>query len=409
MEYKSSIRMDAYEYDLPPGRIAEYPVDKRDRSRLLVMKGDRPQDDIFHKLPDYLPSGGMMVFNDTRVIRARLVFFKDTGARIEVFCLEPVLPSPEISLAFESASPVTWKCLIGNAKKWHSGKLRMKLNIGPDEVSFDAERVGEQDGVFLVQFSWDQLAIPFAGVLEAAGKVPLPPYIDRDAEEDDINRYQTIYAKQDGSVAAPTAGLHFTEKVLDSLNKKGISIDHITLHVSAGTFKPVSHNDISDHEMHTEQIIISRGLVESLIRNTAAVTAVGTTSLRSLESLYWYGNMLARDPEAVFAVKQWQPYNEKQDHVSVEDALNNVLQHMLASGKDEISGSTNLIIVPSYKFRIVDILVTNFHMTRSTLLLLVAAFAGDKWRDAYQYALDNGFRFLSYGDSCLFFREDQKS
>ena len=405
----NKISMDAYTYDLPQDRIAEYPVDQRDQSRILVMQDGIPGDDIFYNLPGYLPEGGMMVFNDTRVIRARLVFFKDTGARIEVFCLEPVLPSPEISQAFEAASPVTWKCLIGNAKKWRSGKLSIELKTADGEVNFEAERIGEKDGVFLVQFSWDQAAISFAGVLEAAGRVPLPPYIERDAEDDDVDRYQTIYARQDGSVAAPTAGLHFTEEVLNSIRRKKIDIEHVTLHVSAGTFKPVSHDDIRDHEMHNEQIIISRKLVEALISNKGAVTAVGTTSMRTLESLYWFGSLLTQNPGADFSIQQWQPYDGKQDHVSKDEALNNVLQHMKTSGKGEISGSTSLIIIPSYQFRIVDILATNFHMPRSTLLLLVAAFAGEKWRDAYQYALDNGFRFLSYGDSCLFFRNDQKS
>ena len=369
MDGSSGLNMEHYFYELPQERIAEYPVPQRDLSRLLVMRGDRPEEDIFRNLPVYLPDGGMMVFNDTRVIRARLVFRKATGARIEVFCLEPMEPSAEISLAFGAASPVVWKCLIGNAKKWRSGKL--------------------------------------LSMLEEAGKVPLPPYIQREAEEDDISRYQTVYARYDGSVAAPTAGLHFTDDVMEAIRKKNILTGNVTLHVSAGTFKPVSHADIHDHEMHTEQLVIRRRLVEDLLANKGSVTAVGTTSMRTLESLYWYGHMLAYDPEAGFHVTQWYPYQERNAQWSAGQSLQRVLKYMHDRGLVEIHGTTSLIIIPSYRFRIVDILVTNFHMPRSTLLLLVAAFAGEKWREAYQYALGHGFRFLSYGDSCLFYRNDQ--
>ncbi|RLD81763.1 MAG: S-adenosylmethionine:tRNA ribosyltransferase-isomerase [Bacteroidetes bacterium] len=399
------ICMDKYAYDLPQDRIAEYPVEERDTSRLLIMQGDHPAEDVFNKLPEYLPDGGMMVFNDTRVIRARLVFRKETGARIEVFCLEPVLPTSEIAKAFEARSGVSWKCLIGNAKKWRSGKLSMLLDAPQGKINFEAERTADADGAFLVHFTWDPPDMALAEVLEAAGKVPLPPYIEREAEEGDLNSYQTIYAKQDGSVAAPTAGLHFTKNVLDALKRKSIQAGHVTLHVSAGTFKPVSHDDIRDHEMHREQIIVERTLIKSLLNNDGKLTAVGTTSMRTLESLYWFGHALASDTEAEFCVKQWQPY-EKAPDISTEESLNNILKHMDQKGIDEISGITSLIIIPGYKFRIVDILVTNFHMPKSTLLLLVAAFAGEAWQHAYAYALEHGFRFLSYGDSCLFFRKD---
>jgi len=406
MGFPKQISMENYRYDLPQDRIAEYPVDQRDRSRLLILQNGTPAADVFHNLHKYLPDDGMMVFNDTKVIRARLVFHKDTGARIEVFCLEPVLPTAEIARAFDSKSPVTWKCLIGNAKKWRNGKLGMILETPSGHVNFEAEQLARADGAFLVRFSWDPSGLSFADVLDAAGKVPLPPYIEREAEEEDISRYQTIYARADGSVAAPTAGLHFTEEVIKSLKDRNIGIDHVTLHVSAGTFKPVSHDDIRDHEMHTEQVIISRKLLEALAVKQGTVTAVGTTSMRTLESLYWFGNQLERDPEAEFSITQWQPY-ENNAQVTTSKALENVLHFMDRKGVGEIRGETSLIIVPSYQFRIVDILVTNFHMPKSTLLLLVAAFAGKEWRSAYQYALDNGFRFLSYGDSCLFFRNDQ--
>ncbi|MEE4255535.1 MAG: S-adenosylmethionine:tRNA ribosyltransferase-isomerase [Bacteroidales bacterium] len=405
MKHSLRIRMEDYTYDLPHERIAEYPLDQRDASRLLVMRNGFPSEGVFRNIPSYLPENGMMVFNNTRVIRARLVFHKDTGARIEVFCLEPVLPGSEIAGAFEAGAPVTWKCLIGNAKKWRSGKLGLLLQTSRGEVQFEAERLGEANGAFLVRFYWNRPGLSFAEVLEAAGKVPLPPYIEREAEEEDVNRYQTVYAKHNGSVAAPTAGLHFTEDVMRELRGKNIHLDNLTLHVSAGTFKPVSHDDIREHEMHTEQVIVRHSLLEQLLANLGNITAVGTTSMRTLESLYWYGNELETRPDAPFDVKQWQPY-ESASQLPVEKAIKNIIALMSRKGVKELGGNTSLIILPSYRFRIVDMLVTNFHMPRSTLLLLVAAFAGDAWRDAYQYALENGFRFLSYGDSCLFFRKD---
>jgi len=400
------LNMGHYAYELPQERIADYPVAERDLSRLLVMRSDLPEEDVFRNLTAYLPEGGMMVFNDTRVIRARLIFRKATGARIEVFCLEPLEPTAEISTAFGTASPVVWKCLVGNARKWRSGKLLMELDTPEGPVSFYAEKLGETDGTFVVRFSWDPAVYPFARVIEEAGKVPLPPYIHREAEDGDISRYQTVYARYDGSVAAPTAGLHFTDTVLDAVRSKDILTGNVTLHVSAGTFKPVSHDDIHDHEMHTEQLIISRRLVEDLLANRGSVTAVGTTSMRTLESLYWYGQMLAENPEAGFHVTQWYPYREGTGYTAAEKSLRLILKYMSDHGLEEIHGTTSLIIIPSYRFRIVDILVTNFHMPRSTLLLLVAAFAGERWREAYRYALAHGFRFLSYGDSCLFYRND---
>lgn len=402
------INMEAYNYDLPHGRIAEYPVEQRDHSKLLILKNESLSEDVFYNLSNHLPEAGLMVFNNTRVIRARLVFYKETGARIEVFCLEPVLPTAEISKAFEAASPIIWKCMIGNAKKWRSGKLSMGIDVDGIESILYAERVGEQEGVFLVEFSWDPGEISFAGIIEASGKIPLPPYIEREADEEDATRYQTIYANHDGSVAAPTAGLHFTTKVMDSLKKKGIGFQNVTLHVGAGTFKPVSHEDIRDHEMHTEQIIISKELIESLNNNKGPLTAVGTTSVRTLESLYWFGSMLENDEDANFSIQQWRPY--KTDKlISSSKSLSNILDMMERKQLSVISGNTSLIIVPGYDFKLVDIMLTNFHMPKSTLLLLVAAFTANRWTEAYTYALDNDFRFLSYGDSCLFFRQDQKS
>ncbi len=402
MSLPDKICMEEYFYDLPQSRIAAYPVAQRDHSKLLIRKGQELGQDKFYNVSDHLPPGGLMVFNNTRVIRARLLFKKDTGARIEVFCLEPVSPSPEINSAFEATSGTKWKCLIGNAKKWRSGTLSMR--IGKTELR--AERIGEMDGAFLVSFSWDPPELSFAHIIEAAGKIPLPPYIEREADEEDARRYQTIYAAHNGSVAAPTAGLHFTEEVMQKLEGIGISFANVILHVGAGTFKPVSDENIRDHEMHTEQIIIGKTLINQILKNQGKLTAVGTTSMRTLESLYWFGNMLSADENAVFSVSQWTPYEEGPKQ-SATEALRAVLRYMDKKGLDEISGDTSLIIVPAYKFRIVDILLTNFHMPRSTLLLLVAAFVGEGWKDAYKYALDHEFRFLSYGDSCLFFRKDQ--
>lgn len=396
------ISINEYDYELPHERIAEYPVEKRDHSKLLVNAEKGIVESSFYNLHSHLPDGGLMVFNNTRVIRARLVFRKETGARIEIFCLEPMLPTSEINTAFEAPSPVSWKCLIGNAKKWRTGKLQMDLGEGLGHLY--AERLGDADGAFLVRFSWEKPGESFAGILEAAGKVPLPPYIEREAEEDDSSRYQTIYAQHNGSVAAPTAGLHFTDEVLESLKNKGVAFQNVTLHVGAGTFKPVDQKDIRDHEMHTEQVVVNRELIEAVLNKDGPLTAVGTTSIRTLESLYWYGSSLEHDGSARFDVKQWSPYRDDMG-ISSEQALQNILDHMNSHRVDEITGITSLIIVPGYKYRLADILITNFHMPKSTLLLLVAAFVGDRWKESYRYALENDFRFLSYGDSCLFFKD----
>ncbi len=403
MSLAGALNISDYSYDLPHHRIAEHPVANRDHSRLLLANRSGISEARFYDLPVKLPGGGMMVFNDTRVIRARLVFAKDTGARIEVFCLEPVSPYAEISKAFGARSPVQWKCLVGNARKWRGGKLSMSL----DGVSLHAEKIEQIDDTFIVEFSWHPERVSFAEILEKAGKVPLPPYIEREAEDEDVLRYQTIYARHDGSVAAPTAGLHFTENVLDALNAKSITMDSVILHVSAGTFKPVDRDDIREHEMHNEQIIVGRKLVEDIMRNEGSLTAVGTTSMRTLESIYWYGTMLIENNKAPFAVTQWLPYRDN-PKISRYKAMEAVLRKMDKEKSEELAGNTSLIIVPGYGFHVADILLTNFHMPRSTLLLLVAAFYGPRWRDAYAYALEHDFRFLSYGDSCLFFRHDHK-
>jgi S-adenosylmethionine:tRNA ribosyltransferase-isomerase len=407
MKLPSFISMDQYVYELPPERIAAYPSEQRDQSRLLVFRDDVPAGDCFTNLSRYMPEGGLMVFNDTRVIRARLLFQKPTGARIEVFCLEPVSPHGELSMAFEACSSVSWKCLVGNARKWSKGPLQMNIRAGGEDAILYAGKSGEAGGAYLIDFWWEPAHIPFAEIIGLAGLVPLPPYIEREAEEADNERYQTIYARHHGSVAAPTAGLHFTPAVMKSLREKNIHFENVTLHVGAGTFKPVSHDDIRMHEMHNEKIIIQRDTVEALLKFRGLLTAVGTTSMRTLESLYCYGAMLEQDPQAKFSIGQWWPYQHAAPDPGREKALENILRLMDLKKTNVISGETRLIIVPGYRFRMSDKLITNFHMPRSTLLLLVAAFAGKGWRKAYNYALQNGFRFLSYGDSCLFFRSAQ--
>ena len=397
------LNINDYTYDLPHHRIAEHPVAQRDMSKLLIADRSSISEAHFYNLPSILPDGGIMAFNNTRVIRARLLFAKETGARIEVFLLEPVSPFAEINRSFEAGSPVRWKCLVGNARKWRSGNLSMPL----DGATLIAAKVEQNEGTFTVEFSWNPPDLAFADILEMAGKVPLPPYIEREADDDDIQRYQTFYARHNGSVAAPTAGLHFTPEVMEALSKKSISLSNVILHVSAGTFKPVDSEDIREHEMHNEQIIINRRIVEDILNNQGPLTAVGTTTMRTLESLYWYGTLLLENAKSPFSIPQWLPYRDYK-RVSLGQSLGAVLRKMDRDRSDELSGNTSLIIVPGYTFHVADILLTNFHMPRSTLLLLVAAFFGPRWRDAYEYALANDFRFLSYGDSCLFFRKDYK-
>ncbi len=402
----SRISINDYTYDLPPGRIADYPLEKRDESSLLLYKNGETEKKVFRDISKYLPSNGMIVFNNTRVVQARLLFEKDTGARIEIFCLEPAGEMKEVQVAFQQKKQSSWFCLVGNAKKWKQGTLAFITRNG---IKLKATKGSSLKDGYIVHFEWDDESLSFADILEEAGKTPLPPYIKRAAEESDKKRYQTIFARYSGSVAAPTAGLHFTDPVMNDLKNKGIETTYLTLHVGAGTFKPVSSENMKDHEMHNEQIMISRNTLQLLKKHcNGDIISVGTTSLRTLESIYWLGVKLEKGyafGDEGFFINQWEPY-ENQDNNLPEPAkaINGVLHYMDKVNIDDIHGETSLIILPGYDVRMADILITNFHQPRSTLLLLVAAFVGDDWKKIYNFALDNDFRFLSYGDSCLLFK-----
>ena len=395
------ISIEEYDYPLPEERIAKYPLPERDASNLLVLKDNEIKKSQFKYVGDFLPQDTLLVFNETKVIRARLQFHKATGSRIEVFCLEP---EKDYQVAFSATSPVRWKCLIGNSKRWKEGKLSMELSVGGKPVVLSAERLMQNDQYAEIEFSWTPETLSFASVLEAAGEIPLPPYLHRDAEPDDRDRYQTVFARYDGSVAAPTAGLHFTQPLIAALREQGFMFDEVTLHVGAGTFKPVSTDTIGEHAMHSETIIVRKSLIQNLIRQTGKpIIPVGTTSTRTLESLYWIGMMLKEQGLALrpLHVEQWFPY---EDHapLTTTEALQNIVDYLDKHALTRLEASTALMIAPSYKMHVITGLITNFHQPKSTLLLLVSALIGERWKDCYRFALDNGFRFLSYGDSCLF-------
>ena len=395
------IAIEAYDYPLPEDRIAKYPLAERDASKLLVYRGGSIEASQFRHLGAFLPEKALLVFNETKVIRARLQFQKETGSHIEIFCLEP---DDDYQIAFSSPSPVRWKCLVGNSKRWKEGPLQMTLQAGGQTVTLFAERVARNDQYSEIAFSWTPAELPFATILEAAGEIPLPPYLNRDAEPEDRDRYQTVFARYDGSVAAPTAGLHFTKSLLEQLQAQGFELDEVTLHVGAGTFRPVATATIGEHAMHSETIIVRRSLIEHLIRHLDdAIVPVGTTSTRTLESLYWIGVMLAEQGLTLreLHLEQWYPY-ESHPQLSTHEALRYLLDYLDAHGLSRLEASTALMIAPGYQMHIVTGLITNFHQPKSTLLLLVSALIGDRWKEAYRFALDHDFRFLSYGDSCLF-------
>ena len=401
MNAVKSISIEAYDYPLPDDRIAKYPLPERDASKLLVLKGNKISESQFRHIGDFLPDDTLLVFNETKVIRARLQFRKATGSRIEVFCLEP---EKDYQQAFAAASPVQWKCLIGNAKRWKEGQLAMPLKVNGEPVTLYAECLSRNDQGAEIEFSWEPAHLPFAAVLEAAGEIPLPPYLHRDAEPDDRDRYQTVFARYDGSVAAPTAGLHFTQPLIAALREKGFGFDEVTLHVGAGTFRPVATETIGEHAMHSETIIVRKSLIENLIAHQGKpVIPVGTTSTRTLESLYWLGVMMAEQGSELrqLHVEQWYPYAPHAE-ISAQEALQHLINYVNRHNLTRLEATTALMIAPSYKMRVITGLVTNFHQPKSTLLLLVSALIGERWRDCYRFALDNGFRFLSYGDSCLF-------
>lgn len=387
-----------YGYDLPDSRIAKYPLSERDSSKLLFYHKGAIATQTFKDLPTLLPKHSCLVFNNTKVIQARLQFFKQTGSRIEIFCLEPLVPSA-YDLVFQQTATCTWKCMVGNLKKWKADALVKQVEIKGAPLCLQAERLQTNGNTSSIRFTWDREDCTFAEVLDAFGELPIPPYLNRDTEESDKTTYQTVYSKIKGSVAAPTAGLHFTDAVLNDIEKSGSKRCEVTLHVGAGTFQPVKSEQIGGHIMHTEVIEVKRDSIALLQQQLGSIVAVGTTSVRTIESLYYLGCRVASG-NTEMVVEQWEPYQDAAT-LSAYDALQALLDYLDAQGASTLHASTRIIIVPGYTFKLVKALITNFHQPHSTLLLLLAAFVGEDWRRMYQYALANDYRFLSYGDSSL--------
>ena len=403
MQKTRDIRIEEFNYPLPDERIAKFPLSQRDRSKLLLYRSGSVSESEFFHLPDLLPENSLLVFNNTKVIQARLHFRKETGALIEIFCLEPLSPNDYL-LSFQSNRECVWTCMVGNLKKWKSGTLSRTVIIEGKSVTLNADRLNAYGNSFEIRFSWDNPQISFAALLDAVGELPIPPYLNRETEESDKETYQTVYSKVEGSVAAPTAGLHFTEDVLAALKEKCIPCLGLTLHVGAGTFKPVKSETIEGHEMHTEFISVERSLIVSLAETDRRIIAVGTTSVRTLESLYYIGRTLEYNPDAVpeeLKVGQWQPYDDTVAEIDYRKALRNIVDYLDRKGLSRLVTATQIIIAPGYTFKIVRGMITNFHQPQSTLLLLVSAFVDGRWREIYDYALSHDFRFLSYGDSSL--------
>ena len=398
------IQIKDFNYNLPDERIAKFPLAKRDNSKLLLYRHGEVTEDVFHNIAQYLPKGALMVFNNTKVIQARLHFRKETGALIEVFLLEPYMPA-DYEQMFQTTGHCSWLCMIGNLKKWKEGTLKRTFDVKGKEVTLVAERKEDVHKSYRVDFSWDASDVSWAELLDAVGELPIPPYLNRETQESDKTTYQTVYSKVKGSVAAPTAGLHFTPEVLADIDRHGIDREELTLHVGAGTFKPVKSEEIQDHEMHTEYICAHRQTLEKLIRHEAKAIAVGTTSVRTLESLYYIGVKLEKTldlSEEELHVCQWEPYeNAVAKPITPIKAIENILAYLDKHGLSALHASTQIIIAPGYEYNIVKMLVTNFHQPQSTLLLLVSAFLHGDSRKIYDYALAYDFRFLSYGDSSL--------
>lgn len=403
--HPKELKIKDFTYDLPEGRIARFPLDERSASKLLVYQGGEIRDQAFSELPALLPPASLLVFNNTRVVQARLFFQRPSGSTIEVFCLEPVAPSREMQLAMQQTQHCTWNCLVGNAKKWKEPELSLLIPLANQEKGLltvrKEERVGDS---YLVHFSWTPASLTFAELLEQAGNLPLPPYLNRRATEADRQSYQTVYARQEGAVAAPTAGLHFTSQVFRDLAARHIPAAEVTLHVGAGTFKPVKAAEMAGHSMHEEEIYVDAAVIAQLLKHLPdPIIPVGTTSLRTLESLYWLGVRLLGEPDlspAQCHVAQWLPY-EQPEEISPQRALQALLDYLGRHHSDHIRATTQLLIAPGYSFKLVKGLITNFHQPESTLLLLVAALIGSDWRKVYRHALEQDYRFLSYGDSSL--------
>jgi S-adenosylmethionine:tRNA ribosyltransferase-isomerase len=417
MQDAKNIKSIDYTYTLPQDKIALYPLHKRDESKLLIYKNGNTSSDIFKNISDHIPRNSILILNNTKVVNARLYFHKPTGARIEIFCLEPATGLSSLESAFAAQGESTWKCLIGKAGKWKSGTLEKNFYCENIPYKLEARVTGKEKHYFLITFSWQPADLPFSEILKACGVTPLPPYIKREAEDSDVQTYQTLYAEQDGSVAAPTSGFHFTDDVLNALKSKNVDLRYLTLHIGAGTFKPVTTETLREHYMHSEKIIFSKEFITALYfnlkdigsENYKTLISGGTTSTRAIESLYWFAVQVLSDFNEEylthgFSLTQWFPYEFQLKNMNAHEPLEFILEKMEKLGLEEIKGETSLIIVPGYDYKITDALITNFHLPGSTLLLLVAALVGDDWKKIYDYALANNFRFLSYGDSSLLFK-----
>lgn len=412
------IHISDYNYDLPDSRIAKFPVSPRDTSKLLVYRHGEISDDIFYNLPKYLPQKSLMVFNNTKVIQARMHFRKETGALIEVFLMEPAAPT-DYELMFQTRGECSWLCMVGNLKKWKEGSLVRNFDVAGSTINFKAtmrrDIIDTKSGGtnYWVDFAWDNPQVSFAEILDAVGELPIPPYLNRETQDSDKTTYQTVYSKIKGSVAAPTAGLHFTDKVLAAIDAAGVRREELTLHVGAGTFKPVKSEEIDGHTMHTEYVCVRRDTLQTLLDYDCCAIAVGTTSVRTLESLYYMGVKLEANPDAAeedLHVCQWEPYEKADgtpvdgnliDGITPQKAISNIIAWLDKNNLKTLHSSTQIIIAPGYEYKIVKVLVTNFHQPQSTLLLLVSAFLKGDWRNVYDYALSHDFRFLSYGDSSI--------
>lgn len=401
------LQISRFNYHLPDDKIAKYPLSQRDSSKLLQYRDGALSSCRFNELPALLPEESLLLFNNTRVIHARLLFHKVTGAQIEIFCLSPHKPA-DYAMSFQQRQQCSWNCMIGNAKRWKEEPLFMEVPCDGGMVILKAEKTAVDGEEWVVRFSWNRNELTFSELLELAGKLPIPPYLNRPADARDDETYQTVYSRIEGSVAAPTAGLHFTPQVMEELHEKGIADAEVTLHVGAGTFRPVKSNTIAGHAMHTEVIAVERDTIEKLLDHRGKLIVVGTTSLRTVESLYYIGRKLHLHPETSaqeLNVKQWEPYDEVGDAVSARQALQLILNYLDRQGLDRLIANTQIIIVPGYRFHYADAIITNFHQPQSTLLLLIAAFVGDDWERIYDYAMHHDYRFLSYGDSSILWKK----
>jgi len=406
MTQKVDTQISEFNYSLPENRIAKFPLSNRDESKLLEFNNNSIQDYSFKDLPQLLPTDSILLFNNTKVIHARIEFFKATGARIEVFCLEPHTPF-EYQQNLSTTKNCTWHCIVGNSKKWKQEELTLEFNINSKKETIKASRKEVLEQGSIVEFTWSG-NYSFGEVLEAIGQIPIPPYLQRNSEEIDSERYQTTYAKHNGSVAAPTAGLHFTPEIISRLHEKNISSNYVTLHVGAGTFKPVSTDSYKEHSMHREFFTVEKSLIKKLANNTSPVIAVGTTSVRTIESLYWLGvKLISKQENTINELFQWEAYELIQT-ISVQDAFKALLNELEKTNSKSFQAYTQIMIIPGYTFKVVDKIITNFHQPQSTLLLLVCAFIGKSWKEMYEHALNNNYRFLSYGDSSLLHKKHSK-